>query len=585
MAEQGDVSVDDRSSDRPAVVERYHSKYAYGRSLRAPVSPTACWIGLLFFVLSLSPTLLPRAGWAQGAISAISTMLGVAIGELLACIGRGLWRAAGRDVPRPLGAWGRRVFAAVAVVVVIGGLFWWIGSQNDQPRPRAHGAHRGRLAPDAGDRRRRGRGDPVLHRAHRRPLRAPPRRGRRHGCPALGRGRHHPRRRRLLRRRGQPRRRLEAVRRLGQLHLQHVRRRDPARHRPAHLAPAQREPRVARAVGHARLRGPQLRRWRAHRRPAPGVRRRRDAGEGADPRLRRAEVRRRPGGPGPARGRRARAHRCVRPIGARGGHRHRHRLGRPRRRRVARVHAPRRHRHRRHPVLLPAQLDLVPRRPRQGRGERPGAGRRHHRALEPAARGHPARAADLRDQPRLLRLGARLQRPDRAGVGRRRHRNPGWCAVGRANLLQPDLEPGDRWARRRLPGMAPRVHGRRAAHGHGGARRATGDPAHQRRRPRRLPHPPVRPGHLGELRLALEAADLDGQAPWLRRPAEQRVGPGGHVHPGAVRPDGRVQRDPRPRPQLRPQRHRRLGGDLRARWTAADTERLDALLNGPTDGK
>ncbi len=132
MAEQGDVSVDDRSSDRPAVVERYRSKYAYGRSLRAPVSPTACWIGLLFFVLSLSPTLLPRAGWAQGAISAISTMLGVAIGELLACIGRGLWRAAGRDVPRPLGAWGRRVFAAVAVVVVIGGLFWWIGSQNDQ---------------------------------------------------------------------------------------------------------------------------------------------------------------------------------------------------------------------------------------------------------------------------------------------------------------------------------------------------------------------------------------------------------------------------------------------------------------------
>ena len=62
MAEQGEVRVDDRSPDRPAVVERYHSTYAYGRPLTAPVSPTACWVGLLFFVLSLSPTLLPRAG-------------------------------------------------------------------------------------------------------------------------------------------------------------------------------------------------------------------------------------------------------------------------------------------------------------------------------------------------------------------------------------------------------------------------------------------------------------------------------------------------------------------------------------------
>jgi uncharacterized membrane protein len=132
MAEQGDVRVDDGSRDGPRLPERFHSKYAYGRSLTAPVSPTACWTGLLFFALSLSPTLLPRAGWAQGAITAISTMTGVALGALLASIGRGLWRAAGRDVPRPLGAWGRRVFAAVAVVVVVGGLIWWIGSQNDQ---------------------------------------------------------------------------------------------------------------------------------------------------------------------------------------------------------------------------------------------------------------------------------------------------------------------------------------------------------------------------------------------------------------------------------------------------------------------
>ena len=89
-------------------------------------------MGLLFFALSLSPTLLPRAGWAQGAITAISTMLGVAVGELLACDRPGPLARRGRDVPRPLGAWGRRVFAAVAVVVVVAGLIWWIGSQNDQ---------------------------------------------------------------------------------------------------------------------------------------------------------------------------------------------------------------------------------------------------------------------------------------------------------------------------------------------------------------------------------------------------------------------------------------------------------------------
>ena len=62
MAEQGDVRLADRSPDRPAVVGRYHSTYAYGRSLTTPVSPTACRVGLLLFVLSLSPTLSPRAG-------------------------------------------------------------------------------------------------------------------------------------------------------------------------------------------------------------------------------------------------------------------------------------------------------------------------------------------------------------------------------------------------------------------------------------------------------------------------------------------------------------------------------------------
>ena len=58
MAEQGDVRLADRSPDRPAVVGRYHSTYAYGRSLSTPVSPTACWVALLLFVVSLSP----RAG-------------------------------------------------------------------------------------------------------------------------------------------------------------------------------------------------------------------------------------------------------------------------------------------------------------------------------------------------------------------------------------------------------------------------------------------------------------------------------------------------------------------------------------------
>lgn len=139
MTDAGDVTTQDDQPPAPAGAptgaarrEPFHSKYAYGRSLAHPVSPAACWIALVFFLWSFTPTLLPRAGWAQGAITGISTMLGLALGELLAWLGRVAWRAAGREVPRPLGAWGRRVFAIVAVLAAVVALIWWIGSQNDQ---------------------------------------------------------------------------------------------------------------------------------------------------------------------------------------------------------------------------------------------------------------------------------------------------------------------------------------------------------------------------------------------------------------------------------------------------------------------
>ena len=139
---------------------------------------------------------------------------------------------------------------------------------------------------------------------------------------------------------------------------------------------------------------------------------------------------------------------------------------------------------------------------------------------------------DLRDQPRLLRLGARLQR-SRPCSGRSTPPPPrptACCGPGPPSSTRsgtrsstgattaPRHGTPSTWAARQLTVM-------------GAPDEPPVTPAHQRRRPRRLPHPPVRPGHVGELRRALEAADLDGQAHVATTSRRAACGPRGSRSP------------------------------------------------------
>ena len=102
--------------------------------LRAPIGPFSRWSGVLFGVMSLSPTLLPRSPLMQGVISALCITIGLAIGAGFAWLARRLLAAVHRTVPRPLGRHGGRILAiAVVLAVVVGGVRW-VGSQNSQRR-------------------------------------------------------------------------------------------------------------------------------------------------------------------------------------------------------------------------------------------------------------------------------------------------------------------------------------------------------------------------------------------------------------------------------------------------------------------
>ena len=84
--------------------------------------------------------------------------------------------------------------------------------------------------------------------------------------------------------------------------------------------------------------------------------------------------------------------RCVRPCGGRRGHADRNRLGGQRGDGLAGVHVRRRLRPGLHAVLVPAELDLLPGRPFQGRRVVAGADRRGARAVGAAAPGQTGRS-------------------------------------------------------------------------------------------------------------------------------------------------------------------------------------------------
>ena len=266
---------------------------------------------------------------------------------------------------------------------------------------------------------------------------------------------------------------------LCQRHEQRVfgaRHEDRRRGAPAHDQPAFGRAGLAHPVGHAGLARPQL-----HRQGPVGERHRevhRPSGHGADPRLRRAGVSRRRGGPGRAGGQGPRARGRFPAQEPAGGDDDRQRLGRPGAGGHVRVPQRRRLRDRGDPVFLPAVVDFLPGRPVEGPRGGPCALRRGLRRLGEAAPGPAPQAVRRRGKPGVVRRRGRLHRRKRPGQPHRRR------AVRRAAQLQHAVPGIQRPPRRRQPGGPARLPGRadrpvreRPGYGHPAGRASPGTAA------------------------------------------------------------------------------------------------------------
>src|SRR5215218_8600098 len=85
------------------------------------LSLPGCWAAVLLVCASLTPSLLPRDGVAQGVVSGISAAMGYGLGVLAAAV----WRALADRGPRAPRRWAWRVFLAAAVV--LGTVFFFLG--------------------------------------------------------------------------------------------------------------------------------------------------------------------------------------------------------------------------------------------------------------------------------------------------------------------------------------------------------------------------------------------------------------------------------------------------------------------------
>ena len=89
-------------------------------------------VALLFWWWSLQPSMLPRTRSAQGAVSGLSAAVGYLLGTLAGYGVAALLRRLGREPTRRAGRLGWLVLGIVAAVVVAAGLGQWTGWQNEQ---------------------------------------------------------------------------------------------------------------------------------------------------------------------------------------------------------------------------------------------------------------------------------------------------------------------------------------------------------------------------------------------------------------------------------------------------------------------
>src|SRR6478735_1826839 len=180
------------------------------------------------------------------------------------------------------------------------------------------------------------------------------------------------------------------------------------------------------------------------------------------------------------------------------------RLGRPGARRPLRVPERRRRGQRGHPVLIPAVVAVVPRRPVQGAGGRPGALRRGLRPVVEAAPGPASEALRLGREPGHVRRRDRLQRRVRPAKPHRRH---GLRGAAQLQHSVPRVQRPPRCRHPRDPAGLQERPNRTVRE-----RRSRLDPARGPalgRHPRHLPHASLRPHRLVVPAPGVHRAGLD----------------------------------------------------------------------------
>ena len=91
-------------------------------------NPAGLVLGSVFFVLALTPSLIPRDIFFQGAASGVSAATGYLLGVWLSwnwrtwvsAVARVLWEASGRSLPSWASRWKRRVEVTLTIVMVVG---------------------------------------------------------------------------------------------------------------------------------------------------------------------------------------------------------------------------------------------------------------------------------------------------------------------------------------------------------------------------------------------------------------------------------------------------------------------------------